>query len=90
MNRESFNGNNSASYTTGTVTYPYRIDVKYDEINYCPFCGAKLGTNYKYCSQCGKEIPRTTTTDFVVLHWNNSEGTATYPRDQIINPNITC
>ncbi len=24
---------------------------------YCPYCGVKVGEDYKYCNECGKELP---------------------------------
>ncbi len=26
--------------------------------NFCPYCGAKIEPDYKFCGECGKELPR--------------------------------
>jgi hypothetical protein len=28
-----------------------------DEIRFCPFCGASISNDFKYCSKCGKPLP---------------------------------
>ena len=27
------------------------------ELRYCPYCGAKLGDGFTFCSQCGRKLP---------------------------------
>lgn len=64
--------------------------VQYDTINYCPYCGAKVQNDFKYCAQCGKPIPRTTTTPMVIFHWNTEDGRVTYPYDGLVRPYTIC
>lgn len=28
------------------------------ELNYCPYCGAKVNSDYTFCSKCGKSIKK--------------------------------
>lgn len=90
-NKETFNGNDtSGNYITTTNWYPSIIN---DPITYCPYCGKKLPeptNDIHYCPYCGKTIPRTTTTPMIIYHWNAPNGTVTYPRDGIINPQVIC
>ncbi len=98
--RLKMNKNNSTTFngsdTTGvTYSIPYKNQLINDPIVYCPFCGKHLPTStdeIKYCSFCGKEIPRTYTSTNApyIIHWNFSDGTASWPRDGIINPIVIC
>ncbi len=91
-NTETFNGNNTSG--TSTTGYVYTSpNVIYDRIEYCPYCGKKLPTTtdeIHYCPFCGKAIPRTYTNGPYVIHWNNPDGTVTWPRDGIVQPNVIC
>jgi ribosomal protein L24E len=85
---KTFNGN-----YIGTAPATYATPVVNDVIEYCCFCGQKLPistTPILYCPYCGKELPRTYTGSMYVIHWNYGDGTSSYPRDGIIEPNIIC
>jgi len=87
---QTFTGQDTGSYTTGTTYVP---NVVYDKIEFCPFCGKKLpNTNNTiiYCPYCGKLIPHTTTQGMIIYHWNYPDGTPSWPRDGTVYPYITC
>ena len=28
-----------------------------DDATYCPYCGVVIGSDFKYCHECGKKLP---------------------------------
>jgi len=82
--KNTFNGSNTHPTTT------FEQPKIYDEINFCPFCAAKVQNDFKFCPKCGKLLPRTYTGHSYVIHWNTSTGTVTYPLDGIVHPYTMC
>jgi len=83
----TFNGQDitgSTTTTSGTVTYPYPHpyinEVKYDKIEYCAKCGKRieLRDDERFCKYCGSEQYRTTTTPYIIYHWNSTSGENTF------------